>query len=483
MSYQLIRFIEKFSSVHLLVIGDIMLDRFMTGTVDRISPEAPVPIFKQRSEKLMLGGAGNVVANLTALGCQPHFVGVIGKDAQGELVSSYLKQLKASSYLLKTKQFPTITKTRMIANNNHLLRCDQEMYIQLTEQEEKSLLSYIEKQLPNMDLVLLSDYGKGLFTPPFTQAIIQLCHQNKKTVFIDPKGADYSKYRGATLIKPNRKELELATALSLPTDAPDFIEQVQIAAHKMLDMADIQQTIVTLSEKGMIFVSQNPAEEPIHLETFAREVFDVSGAGDTSLSVLGLAMAAGATIGQTMELANLASGIVVGKIGTATTSPEELKTAVQTKYQLDRPLSTSKLVSMETAIGAVKQMRKQGKVIGFSSGCFDILTLGQLKALQQAKKSCDFLIVGINTDESITHLHGEKPIQDEQTRSQLIAALECVDLVVLFNGSKSTNNALDLVQLLKPDVITKAGYNLGNWPEAQYVSTYGGTILELQESK
>ena len=481
MSYQFIRFIEKFPSVRLLVIGDIMLDRFMTGTVERISPEAPVPIFKQRSEKLMLGGAGNVVANLTALNAQTHFIGVIGKDAQGQLVLDYLNQLKASSFLLKTKQFPTITKTRMIANNNHLLRCDQEVYIQLSDSEEKTLLSNIEKTIFKMDIVLLSDYGKGLFTPHFTQAVIQLCHQNNKPVFIDPKGTDYSKYRGATLIKPNRKELELATSLSLPTEAPDFMEQVKTAAHKMLNLADIQQTIVTLSEKGMLFVSKDPTEESIHLDTFAREVFDVSGAGDTSLAVLGLAIAAGATIGQAMELANLASGIVVGKIGTATTSSEELTTAVQIKYQLDRPLSTDKTTSSDDVANAVKQARSQHKTIGFTNGCFDVLSLPQLKTLQQIKKSCDFLIVGVNTDDSVLRLRGEKPMQNEQTRSQIIAALECVDLVVLFNGSKAGNNAVDLVRIIKPDIIAKSGYPFDQWPEAQYVASYGGTILEIKE--
>lgn len=482
MSYQFIRFIEKFSSVRLLVIGDIMLDRFLSGTVERISPEAPVPIFKQRSEKLMLGGAGNVVANLTALNAQTYFIGVIGKDTQGETVSGYLNTLKAHPFLLKTKQYPTITKTRLIANNNHLLRCDQEMQIQLTEQEEKSLLSHIEKTLPNMDLVLLSDYAKGLFTPHLTQAIIRLCQTFNKPVFIDPKGSDYSKYRGATLIKPNRKELELATSLSLSTEEPNFMENVQKAARKMLEMTDIQQTIVTLSEKGMIFVSKNPAQEPIHLETFAREVFDVSGAGDTSLSVLGLAIAAGANISQAMELANLAAGIVVGKIGTATTSPEELKTAVQKKYQLNRPLSTEKIISLDDLINVEKQLRSQNKTIGFTNGCFDILSLTQLKILQQIKKSCDFLIVGVNTNDLITRLRGEKPIQDEQTRAQIIAALECVDLAVLFNGSKSENTALDLVQILKPDIIAKADYTSENWPEAQYISSYGGTILEVKEA-
>ena len=483
MPYQLIRFIEKFPSVRLLVIGDIMLDRFVTGTVERISPEAPVPIFKQTTEKLMLGGAGNVVANLTTLGCRPHFVGVIGKDAEGETVSRYLKEMKVDTFLIKNKTFPTITKTRLIANNNHLLRCDQEMQISLSESEEKMLLSYLEKQIPNMNIILLSDYGKGLFTPNFTQTVIRLCQSANKPVFVDPKGADYSKYAGATLIKPNRKELELATQLSLPPSSPNFLDLVKQAAHKMLNATHIQQTIITLSEKGMLFISSLPTEEPIYLETFAREVFDVSGAGDTSLCVLGLAVAAGATIPQAMELANLASGIVVGKIGTATVSPEELKTAVLIKYQLNRPLETGKVVSLSNALNAVKQARKQGKIIGFSSGCFDILTLNQLKILQQLKKSCDFLIVGVNTDESATRLNGEKPFQEEQTRSQLIAALECVDLVVLFDGSQTGNNALDLVQVLKPDIIAKSGYSLENWPEAQYVSSYGGSILELQESK
>lgn len=481
MPYQLIRFIEKFPSVRLLVIGDIMLDRFVTGTVERISPEAPVPIFKQTTEKLMLGGAGNVVANLTTLGCRPHFVGVIGKDTEGETVSRYLKEMKVDTFLIKNKTFPTITKTRLIANNNHLLRCDQEMQISLSESEEKMLLSYLEKQIPNMNIILLSDYGKGLFTPNFTQAVIRLCQSANKPVFVDPKGADYSKYAGATLIKPNRKELELATQLSLPPSSPNFLDLVKQAAHKMLNATHIQQTIVTLSEKGMLFVSKDPTEESIHLDTFAREVFDVSGAGDTSLAVLGLAIAAGATIGQAMELANLASGIVVGKIGTATTSSEELTTAVQIKYQLDRPLSTDKTTSSDDVANAVKQARSQHKTIGFTNGCFDVLSLPQLKTLQQIKKSCDFLIVGVNTDDSVLRLRGEKPMQNEQTRSQIIAALECVDLVVLFNGSKAGNNAVDLVRIIKPDIIAKSGYPFDQWPEAQYVASYGGTILEIKE--
>ena len=273
----------------------------------------------------MLGGAGNVVANLHALGCKTFFVGMVGKDDCGDQIAKLLKLLNVGFYLQQSDIRPTIIKTRFIAGNNHLLRFDKEKKIPLTQVEEENLLSKLETQIKKSDIVLLSDYAKGVLSEFVTGQIIQICKKTNRKTLIDPKGSDYSKYTGAFLIKPNRKELELACGRELDSSAPDFLEQVGNAARSILSRFSIQNMIVTLSEKGMLYVSGDSSKNQIYLSTYAREVFDVSGAGDTSLATLGAALAAGADMRDAMELANTASGIVVGKLGTATVSVDELK--------------------------------------------------------------------------------------------------------------------------------------------------------------
>ena len=317
--------LKHFSSVRILCVGDIMLDRFIQGKVERISPEAPVPVFQFVQEKQMLGGAGNVVANLHALGCKTFFVGMVGKDNNGAQIADLLNSLNTDFYLQKSDIRPTIIKTRFIAGNNHILRFDKEKNIPLTHQEEQDLLNRLEVEIQKSNIVLLSDYAKGILSEFITKEIIQICKKTNHKVLIDPKGVDYSKYAGAFLIKPNRKELELASGCVLDPSDSDFLTRVGNAARQVLNKFSIQNMIVTLSEKGMLYVSSDSSKEQIYLSTYAREVFDVSGAGDTSLATLGAALATGADIRDAMELANTASGIVVGKLGTATVSVDELK--------------------------------------------------------------------------------------------------------------------------------------------------------------
>ncbi len=323
--------LNRFADIRILCIGDIMMDRFVQGKVERISPEAPVPVFQFVAERKMLGGSGNVVANLRALGCQTYFVGMVGKDDFGADVADLLRQLKSDFYLYQTDDRPTITKARFIAGNNHILRFDNEKIVPLSETEENDLLTHIETKIETADVVLLSDYAKGVLSPSLTQKVIALCNRYGKKVLIDPKGADYSKYAGAFLIKPNRKELEQASGQHLDTADEDFLQKVALAARFILGKYKIQNMIVTLSEKGMLYVSQNPDVQEVYLATYAREVFDVSGAGDTSLATLGAALAGGAQIADAMHLANMASGVVVAKLGTATVSVDELRAQVNTK--------------------------------------------------------------------------------------------------------------------------------------------------------
>lgn len=319
------KILESFKNIHILSIGDIMIDRFLQGKVERISPEAPVPIFQFIQEKKMLGGAGNVVANLNALGCKSFFVGVVGEDDFGKDVATLLDSLNCDNFLLKTMDKPTIMKARFIAGNNHILRFDKEKITPLTEEQETLLLEKIKVFMEKSDIILLSDYAKGLLSPIMTQKIIALSKRFSKPVLIDPKGNDYSKYKGAFLVKPNRKELEQVSGQTLDTSSESFLDDVIVAARYVLKKYSIENMIVTLSEKGMLYVSSDAQVSEIYLPTSAKEVFDVSGAGDTSLATLGASLATQAQIGQAMQLANIASGIVVGKVGTATVSIQEIE--------------------------------------------------------------------------------------------------------------------------------------------------------------
>lgn len=467
--------IEKLASARILCIGDLMLDRFVSGDVERISPEAPVPVFRWGAEREMLGGAGNVVANLHALGVRSALACRVGNDAEADRVASLLEDLDAELLAVRSDAVPTIQKTRFVAKGHHVLRMDREKVAPLAADEEAKLLSDIERVLPDFDLVVFSDYAKGIFSTSFTVKAIALCRAAGKRVFIDPKGKDYRKYGGATLVKPNRKELETVCGVTLDSKAPDFLDQVVRYAKKLLETCNIERAVVTLSEKGMVYVPRD-GEETVYLPTEGREVCDVSGAGDTTMSVLAAARAVGASFRQAMELANVAAGIVVGKVGTAVVTPAELQAALDAKRSPTLPFER-KVFARANLPAQVKAWQAEGLRVGFTNGCFDCLHCGHLSSLYQAKEHCDRLVVALNSDASVRRLKGPtRPIQDEKTRSCVLAGLELVDAVVLFDEE----TALPVVEEIRPDVIAKEGYTIDRWPEAQYVQGYGGVAVTLR---
>lgn len=317
-------FVKNFSQTRIVCIGDIMLDIFIQGNVERISPEAPVPVVQYQQEKRMLGGAGNVIANLCALGCQASFIGRVGNDAESQVLEQALAACHAQAVLVKSEQVPTATKTRFISGHQHLMRFDKEVIAPCSTDEQTQIMDALIQQLPNTDLVILSDYAKGVLSADFTPRIIQLCQKYNVAVFVDPKGNDYSKYAHATLIKPNRKELELVSGRRLSAQSDTLLEDVEACTRKLLHSLQIDNCVVTLSDKGMLYVPKDEQKQVLYLSTAAHEVYDVSGAGDTSLATLGLAYAAGADFKEAITAANIAAGIVVGKVGTATVSCAEL---------------------------------------------------------------------------------------------------------------------------------------------------------------
>ena len=470
-------YINKFKNVHILCVGDIMLDEFVYGTVKRISPEAPVPVFQPTKKKKMLGGAGNVAANLLALGCETAFIGMVGDDNQGRLIAEKLTEMGAHAHLIVLPNWPTIIKTRMISGATHLLRSDREEKMNMSDATYNEFINEFTKLAKKADVVLLSDYNKGVLNEKTTPAIIKICEKFGKPVIIDPKGNHYEKYIGATLVKPNLKEFSEATGMTFDPTALDFHAAVTNGAKKLFDKHHIHNLIVTLSEHGMLYVSAQNPSDILQIPTVAKEVYDVSGAGDTSMATLGAAIGSEMSIKDAMKLANNASGIVVGKIGTATVSASELMESVSENGTDDDWKQKRKIITASRAKQIAENLRACGKVIGFTNGCFDCCHLGHLYSFIQAKKSCDVLFVGMNSDASVKRNKGpERPIQDEKTRAFLLASLEMVDYVIVFDD----DTALPLIDEIRPDIIAKEGYKIENWPEAQRVISYGGRAIELQ---
>lgn len=468
--------IDHFKSVHALVIGDIMLDRFIYGQVNRISPEAPVPVFKFQKEKQMLGGAGNVVANLCALGCHTKFIGVVGEDENAKKVQKLLSETGATSNLLSIKKAPTIVKTRLIAGNNHLARVDQEDPLPDLTDYLVPFHQMVQEALDLVDIVLLSDYQKGVLTADTTPMIIELCRQKNIPVIVDPKGNNYAKYRGATLVKPNLREFSEATSNTYDPRDKNFHTSAICGAKKLFDMG-IENLIITLSEHGMMYLSSDTPNDVLQIPTSAQEVFDVSGAGDTSLATLGASIGCHVPIKEAMKLANLASGLVVAKLGTALVSADELKTALSQKHTDTHEFKQKrKIITLTQARQIVETAKKSGKTIGFTNGCFDCCHLGHLTSFIRAKELCDILIVAMNSDASVKRYKGpNRPIQDEKTRALLLASLEMIDYVIVFEE----DSPLYIVNDLKPDVVAKEGYTLDQWPEGRAVLAYGGQAVIL----
>lgn len=462
--------LPDFTKVRALVVGDVMLDQYVHGRVSRISPEAPVSVFNACNTTYAAGGAANVAMNLAALGCHVELVGAIGKDAEGKTLVKELGKSGIAHHFGFTVADRTTCKTRFVVADKHLLRMDQDGRAQWREHDVERLVRWITRQMKRTDVVVLSDYGKGILTEVICKEIISLAKKANVPVMVDPKGRDYYKYRGASLIKPNYKEFVEATGCTMNFQDANWQEELFQTAVKFGDKLRVGAMLVTLGEKGMMYAPIDKKAKRLYLAAEAKEVFDVSGAGDTSMAVVSAALALKIPVHEAVGLANAASGIAVAKTGTSVVSFTELEVESSIK-------SHNKILSLDECARVTAALKRQGKIIGFTNGCFDCCHLGHIQSIQNAKSLCDVLVVGVNSDEWIAKNKGRgRPIQDEATRTGLLAALEYVDFVVVF----STPTALPLVKKIRPQIIAKEGYALADWPEGRFVQSIGGKAVELQ---
>ncbi|HUK10141.1 MAG TPA: D-glycero-beta-D-manno-heptose-7-phosphate kinase [Stellaceae bacterium] len=462
---ELISLVEKLPTARLLCVGDVMLDHYVHGGVERVSPEAPIPILRVERESRTLGGAGNVLRNLQALGVNPCFVSVVGNDAAGREVQHLAADgAETELHLLVEANRVTTVKTRYIAGNQQLLRADREQNGTIAPSVREDLMRLLQHAAEGRTVTVLSDYAKGVLDAGVAAAAIAAALVHKHQVVVDPKGSDYSPYRGASVLKPNRGELAAATKLPVANES-----EVIRAATDLIDRFELGSVLVSLSQDGMLLVEIGGAVHRLPAE--AREVFDVSGAGDTAVAVLAAALGAGASLLEAARLANIAAGIVVGKVGTAVVHPSELEDALVNRDAL----AGQKLLPLPVALDHVARWRRSGLKIGFTNGCFDLLHPGHLSLLAQAKANCDRLVVGLNSDSSARRLKGAgRPVQSEVARAAVLASIGSVDMVVMFEQ----DTPLDLIAAIKPDVLVKgADYRIEEVVGAELVQAHGGKVV------
>ena len=462
----LLRHIERMAHVRLLCVGDVMLDHFIYGSVDRISPEAPIPVLKVAREIRMLGGVGNVARNATAMGANVSLIATVGDDDAGREVARLLEQQpKLSANLVVLAGAPTTVKTRFVAHAQQLLRADREETLSANTDSERRICAMIDSEIQDADVLVISDYGKGVVTPAVATHAVKAAAAAGKPVVVDTKAIDLSAFRGATVVTPNARELSLASRLPAASDA-----EVAAAASKLIADFNLGALVVTRSERGMTIAERGkPAE---HLAAEAREVFDVSGAGDTVLAFLAMTLGAGGDLGDAAQLANAGAGIVVGKTGTAVVHPDELLRELRSSEMKG---AQDKILSLDAMVEQVARWRAMGLSVGFTNGCFDLLHPGHISLLSQARAVCDRLIVGLNTDASVRKLKGEgRPVNSEMARAVVLTALATVDAVVLFDE----DTPLKLIEAIKPDVLVKgADYKIEAVVGADVVASYGGRVV------
>lgn len=427
----------------ILVIGDLMIDHYLWGSCERISPEAPVQVVDVRNETTVLGGAGNAINNLKTLGAEVSISSVIGDDDNGNELLSMLNSIGVKTDKVFTqKSRKTSKKSRVIATSQQVLRYDNESKSDISSESVNKILTSLNDELSSFEIIVLSDYGKGVLTAKLCQGIINAAKKHNVKVLVDPKGSDFSKYKGAYLLTPNKKEAILATGIEI--DDEKSLEQALLQLKKKCDL-DI--SLITLSEDGIATYDENVKVFP----TVAKEVFDVTGAGDTVIASIAFALSVGKNIEETAAFANLAAGVVVGKIGSATVTLEEIE---EYEASLHKSTSDAHIKTFDEIGSIVDRYRRNGKSIVFTNGCFDILHVGHVKYLQVAKSFGDILVVGLNSDESVSRLKGPtRPVNIAEDRAYLLAALEAVDFVVPFES----DTPHELIKMLKPDTLVKGG--------------------------
>ncbi len=458
--------VRLFSRARVLVVGDVILDRYRFGEAQRLSPEAPIPVLRPSRQHDTPGGAANVAMNVVTLGGQAVLAGVIGEDDAGRAVAMLLgTSPRIVSALIAAPGRPTTAKTRFVAGAQQLLRLDEETTAPLDETTAAALLRRVEEVLDSVDVVILSDYAKGVLCDAVLAPLLALIAAHAKPVIADPKRPDFAAYRGVTVLTPNEFEVRLATHIDAQFDA-----EADRAGRAALEATGGDAVLVTRSAKGLTLVRRD--ETAMHFPTRAREVADVSGAGDTLVAALAVALAAGASLPEAAMLANVTAGISVGKPGTATVAQSELLNALHS----DGIASTERKVrQLDEAKAQVAEWHARGQRVGFANGCFDLIHPGHVHLLARARAGCDRLIVALNTDASVRRLKGPtRPVQNEDARAIVMASLSPVDMVVLFDE----DTPLELIRALRPDVLIKgADYTVDQVVGADLVQGWGGQVL------
>ncbi len=455
--------IDRLAQARVVVVGDVLLDRFVEGKVGRVSPEAPVAVLNHRSGRALLGGAGNVAANLVAYGARAVLVGVSGRDAEAGELDALCGRSGIDCRLVADSSRPTTVKTRYLSGWHQLLRVDAEDTAPLGEEVARELLRRAEAAMVEADVLVLSDYAKGVLGAATIPALVEAAAARGIPVIVDPKKADAAIFAGATLLTPNAEEMARFAGMAIAGDA-----EAEEACRRLLAEVAVEAILVTRGEHGMTLCRRG--EPPLHVAAESHRVFDVTGAGDTVVATLSAALGAGIALEDAVRIANAAAGIVVTKPGTATVSPSELK-------QVLGLAAAANVVTAPEARDQVAAWRRQGLRVGFTNGCFDLLHRGHLHSLDQAARRVDRLVVGINSDASTARLKGPgRPVQDLDTRAAILAALRHVDLVVPFDDDTPAR----LIETIVPDVLFKgADYAEADVVGGAFVKANGGTVMLL----
>ena len=460
---ELLKRIEELGTPRVLIIGDLILDRYITGEVSRISPEAPIPVLAARHDEMRLGGAGNVAANLRSMEAEVEIMGVIGEDVLGERLLELLENIGVESAGVKRiSGRPTTEKTRMLGGGQQILRVDWEDSQPISDVLAEGFLVGVEARIQRAGAVILSDYGKGVLSTELLRTVIHMARRLQVPVLVDPKGTDYARYRGATLVTPNKKEAQEALGQKL-----DQLDQVPAAAQRLMELAELDAAVITLGPDGIYYCTKD--QEQGRVPALARAVFDVTGAGDTVIAHLALGLAAGFSLGDSVRLANQAASLVVARRGAAAVTREELRGALG-----ERSVREGAVLAPEELASQLAEWRSMGKRIVFTNGCFDILHAGHVDYLRKARARGDVLVVGVNDDASVRRLKGDsRPVNSIEDRLVVLAALEMVDAVVPFPEDTPKR----IVEEITPDVLVKGQ----DWENKgvvgrEWVEKHGGEV-------
>ena len=460
--------ITNIQSKKVLVIGDIMLDKYIFGSVSRISPEAPIPIINIENTKLLEGGAGNVIKNLNSLNIKTSFISIIGNDLSGKFLKTHFKKLKNVEYaLLQDNNRKTTLKTRYIANGQQLFRTDEETVSPLNAIFKKKIFQYFKLFIKQADIVIFSDYGKAIFIEEnFCQKLIKYAARAKKKIVVDPKGDNFQKYKGAYFITPNSKEAFNATHID-----PRDNKLADKCGKYIINKQWAQNILLTRGENGLSLILKN---NTYHIKSNAEEVFDVTGAGDTVIALFSAALSLTNNNVESAHFANLGASIAVKKLGTTSVSQSEI-------LEVSKKILKAKTLSSSSLLDNLNNWRANKYTIGFTNGCFDLMHAGHIDMLKKASESCDKLIVAVNSDQSIKRLKGDKrPILNLEARKKLLQSLEMVDFVISFKE----DTPIELIKKIKPNILYKgADYKINEIVGADFIKKNGGSVIRIDLTK